>query len=220
VHQGLFSPLDKGCFRFLNSLVEKSSFWQNFWAMANHKMADWLEDIIFIGFFYWQIRVSPKEERIRKTAEILFLIFYSAFIILIANELLFRVILHIKRDSPTLVMDTFTNLSEKITWLKVKFKSPKSFPGDHATTALIFMASFVYLARKHLHILCSAICYGIFLCLPRLIAGAHWLSDILVGSGSIMALFFAWAFYTPLAEKSIQKLENALLYLRGRSHAK
>lgn len=217
VHHGPFSPLDKGCFRLLNSWVAESSLWQNFWAMANHRMADWVEDVVFILFFYWMIRSTAKSEQPRKIAEILFFILFASFIILVANELLFRVLLHIRRDSPTLIMDDFTNLSEKITWLKVKFKSPKSFPGDHATTALIFMATFTYLARKHKLILFSAISYGIFLCLPRLIAGAHWLSDILVGSGSIVAIFFGWAFYTPLAEKCIQKLEKSLLYLRKKT---
>ncbi|MBS0627024.1 MAG: phosphatase PAP2 family protein [Verrucomicrobia bacterium] len=202
--------LDKKCFQLLNSWIQNSSFWQTFWAMANHRMADWVTDACFLLFFYWIVKASPKTEQIRKAAECLFFLLYSAIIILLTNELLFRGLLHIHRNSPTLVIDSFVNLSEKVTWLKVKFKSPKSFPGDHATLYLLFIASFLYLARKNIKITVTAILYGIFLCLPRLIAGAHWVTDILVGSGSIVIIFFSWAFCTPLASICIQKIENIL----------
>ena len=205
-----FSSLDKGCFQFVNGWIQTSHFWQIFWAMANHRGADILEDICFILFFYWIIKATPKAERTRKIAECLFFLLYCASIILIANELLFRVLLHIERKSPTLIVDSFTNLSEKVTWLKVKFKSPKSFPGDHATTALLFITSFIYLARNNIRITVAAILYGIFLCLPRLVVGAHWITDILVGSGSISLIFFSWAFFTPLASTCIKKIENVL----------
>jgi membrane-associated phospholipid phosphatase len=35
--------------------------------------------------------------------------------------------------------------------------------------------------------------------MPRLITGAHWLSDVLVGSGGIVLFFLSIAFCTPLA---------------------
>lgn len=205
-----FSYFDKKCFQLVNGWIQSSYLWQTFWAMANHRGADLLEDICFLLFFYWIIRASPKSERTRKTAECIFFLLYGAFIILAANEILFRVLLHIERKSPTLLIDSFTNLSEKVTWLKVKFKSPKSFPADHATTALLFITSFFYLARNNIRITIAALLYGIFLCLPRLVVGAHWVTDILVGSGSICLVFFSWAFCTPLASTCIQKIENVL----------
>ncbi len=204
------SFLDKECFRLLNGWVQDSYLWQTFWAIANHRAADILEDVCFVLFFYLIIKATPKAERTRKMAECAFFLLFCICIILIANELLFRVLLHIERKSPTLMLDSFTNLSEKVTWLKVKFKSPKSFPADHATTALSFIISFLYLARNNMKITVAAILYGIFLCLPRLVAGAHWLTDVLVGSGSISLIFFSWAFCTPLASTCIQKLENVL----------
>lgn len=207
-----FSTLDTKSFYLLNGWVKNSHFWQTFWAMANHRGADILEDVCFVLFFYWIIKATPQPKRVRKIAECIFILIYAVCTILLANELLFRVILHIQRKSPTLLLDSFVNLSEKVTWLKVKFKSPKTFPGDHATTALIFMISFIYLARNNMRITLAAIFYGIFLCLPRLIAGAHWMTDILVGSGSICFIFFSWAFCTPLASTCIQKIQNVLLF--------
>lgn len=205
-----FLSMDKKCFQLLNSWVKESSFWQTFWAMANHRMADWLEDVCFVVFFFFVIKSSPKGERLRKTAECIFCLLLCVASILLANELIFRVLLNVHRKSPTLLIDTFTNLSTKVTWLKVKFKSPKSFPADHATTALLFVASFLYLARKNIRLTLLAVFYGIFLCLPRLIAGAHWVSDVIVGSGSITIIFFSWAFCTPIASTCIQKIEILL----------
>lgn len=205
-------PLDKGCFQMVNSWIANSYFWQNFWAMANHRLADWVQDVCFLVFFFWIIQSTPKEGRVKKTAECIFVLLYSALTILFVNELLFRALLHVQRKSPTLILDTFTNLSEKITWLKVKTKSPKSFPGDHATTAVLFIVGFIYLARKNLTIAITATCYGIFLILPRMIAGAHWLTDVLFGSGSIVCIFFTWAFCTPFASFCIGKLEKMLTF--------
>ncbi len=205
-----YTYLDEKCFRLLNGWVENSFFWQNFWAMANHRLADWVEDVCFLIFFYFVIKSCPKAERIRKAAECIFLVLFCASMNLLANELLFRELLNIKRNSPTLIFDSFTNLSAKITWLKVKVKSPKSFPGDHATLALSFIVGFLYVARHNIKITVAAILYGLFLCLPRLVVGAHWITDIMIGSGSIVLIFFGWAFCTPLASVCIQKIENLL----------
>ena len=41
----------------------------------------------------------------------------------------------------------------------------------------------------------------VFFSLPRLIAGAHWLSDILVGGVSIALVTLAFGLYTPLLNR-------------------
>jgi membrane-associated phospholipid phosphatase len=107
-------------------------------------------------------------------------------------------------------MDGFTNLAAKANWLKVKFKSPKSFPGDHAVTALCLITGFSYLGRKRLVVALTAVCYGIFLCLPRMVAGAHWLSDVLIGSGSIVTIGFSLAFFSPFASFCISRIERLI----------
>ncbi len=204
----IWIPLDTACFRVLNSLIKDSIISQTFWALANHRLADWVEDVCFFLLFSWIIFATPKEQRIKKTAECFFILLYSAITILVSNELIFRELLHVQRKSPTLVLDSYVFLPEKITWLKVKAKSLKSFPGDHATTALLSMAGFYYLARNKRLIQIVAITYGILLILPRLIVGAHWITDILIGSGSIVMIAWAWAFFTPLASTCIKSLEN------------
>ena len=208
--QGFWVPLDTGCFRLLNSWISESVFSQNLWAIANHRMTDWVEDFVFLLFFIWIIKATPKEHRTRKIAECLFILFYSALVHLAINEALFRGFLHIQRNSPTLTLDSFVNLSEKVSWIKVKVKSPKSYPGDHATVAILFMAGFLYLARKNFKIRLISFLYGITLILPRLIVGAHWLTDVLFGSVFIVLVPFSLAFCSPLASFMIQKIDKRI----------
>lgn len=209
--KGFWIPLDTGCFRMLNSWIAESSFFQNLWAMANHRMTDWFEDFVFVLFFAWVIKATPEELRIRKIAECIFILFYSALVHLAINETLFRGLLHIQRKSPTLILDSFVDLSEKVSWIKVKVKSPKSYPGDHATVAILFMAGFLYLGRKNFKIMCASFLYGITLILPRLVVGAHWLTDVLFGSVFIVLVPFSLAFCSPIASLVIQKIERRIL---------
>jgi membrane-associated phospholipid phosphatase len=119
--------------------------------------------------------------------------------------------------SPTMVIDDSIRLSKEIPWMKIKDGSSKSFPGDHGTTALLFAASFSYLAGWRLGILASF--YAAFLCMPRLITGAHWLSDVLVGSGTITMIFLSWAFCTPLFSRFTDGCQRLFIWLGKSNHS-
>lgn len=57
-----------------------------------------------------------------------------------------------------------------------------------------------------------ALCLGLVLfgMLPRLVAGAHWLVDVLVGGTFLAALAFAWGWCAPLASLLADGLERLL----------
>ena len=213
----LFSPFTKGIwqtidiwfFKTLNHTLDGNRPWQVFWALANHKLADWVEDLFFLGFFVVYVRGAPKGLRIKRVVHLVFIVLFIASILYFINGKLFREVLRIPRESPTLVVESSVKLSNEIDWLKIKDDSSKSFPGDHGTTALLFATSFVLLARGRMALL--ACFYGAFLCLPRLITGAHWLSDIVVGSGSIVLVCFSWAFCTPFACTCTWAIEKCFL---------
>lgn len=205
--------LDVAFFKLINSTLRDRPFWQVFWAMANHKLADWIEDLCILGFFIAYVRTAHKSLKKRKISELIFCIVYIAAILYFINRVLFRENLDIPRLSPTLVVDDSVRLSQHIDWMKIKDDSSKSFPGDHGTTALLFAASFSYLAGWRLGVLATL--YGAFLCMPRLITGAHWLSDVLVGSGTITLVFLSWAFCTPLFARFTDRCER-LLHRVGR----
>lgn len=204
--KGFWEVIDVAFFKFVNGSLEGRPNWQVFWALANHKLADWVEDLCVLIFFFIYVKQAVRSLRPRKIAELLFCVLYIGAIIYFVNRMLFRENLSIPRLSPTLVVDSSVRLSEHIPWLHIKDDSSKSFPGDHGTTALLFAASFTYLAGWRLGILASL--YAAFLCMPRLITGAHWFSDVIVGSGSITLLFLGWAFCTPLFQTCVNGLER------------
>ncbi len=203
-----WETIDVAFFKTINSTLKGNPNWQLFWAFANHKIADWVEDLCVLCFFFAYVIQARKGLRLRRVAELLFSVLYIALIIYFVNKTLFREYLEIPRLSPTLSVDNSVHLSQEIPWLSIKDDSAKSFPGDHGTTALLFAASFSYFAGRRLGFL--AFLYATFLCLPRLITGAHWLSDVLVGSGCITIFFLGWAFCTPMGEWCIVNLERFL----------
>ena len=213
LYQLFWATFDEGFARLLQAWACNSPLLQNFWAMANHRIADIVEDVFFLFFFLWLLKTTPSQEKLRKTAEFLFVSLVTTAVILFINNFLFKQVVHIPRKSPSLVLDAFPRLSEQISWLQVKDKSKVCFPSDHATTALLFIANFLYLSKNKL-LRASACLYGTFLCFPRMVAGAHWITDILLGSASLVLLIFSWVFCTPFADFCIRHLHRFLLLLK------
>lgn len=208
----LWKIIDVAFFKWINQSLDGNPNWQIFWACANHKWADWVEDVVILGFFIAYVRMGGKTLRPKKIAELLFCVLYIAAILYFVNTLLFRETIKIPRMSPSLVVDSSIRLSELIPWMKIKDSATRSFPGDHATTAILFAASYAYLARGKLAVF--ACLYSIFLCMPRLITGAHWLSDILIGSGAIALIFLSWAFCSPLFNRFVTLTERLFTFNR------
>ena len=206
-----WEAVDIAFFKGINFTLRDHPYWQLFWAFANHKLADWIEDLCVLCFFVAYVRQAHRNLRKRKVAELLFCVLYIGAIIYFINRMLFRENLSIPRLSPTLVVDNSVRLSEEIPWMSIKDDSSKSFPGDHGTTALLFAASFTYLAGWRLGILASL--YAAFLCMPRLITGAHWLSDVIVGSGTITIVFLSWAFCTPMFARFTDRCEQLFTWI-------
>lgn len=188
--------IDVAFFKMINSTLRDRPTWQLFWACANHKFADWVEDVCILAFFIAYVKQAHRSLRLRKVAEVLFCALFIGTVICLVNQIMFRENLKITRLSPSNIVDNCVRLSKEIPWMRVKDVSSKSFPGDHGTTALLFGASFSLLAGWRLGVLASL--YAAFLCMPRMITGAHWFSDVVVGSGTITIITLSWAFCSPL----------------------
>jgi membrane-associated phospholipid phosphatase len=159
-------------------------------------LTDWVEDIVFLTFFTIAIWQAPRGERTRRAAQLLFTILFAACVIFFINRVLFRETLHIPRDSPSIVVQPCIRLSDEVRWMSVKDDSHSSFPGDHATTLILFAACTTFFAGRRLGL--YAILYAALRTLPRLVAGAHWFSDVAVGGGTIVLTTLAWGLCTPL----------------------
>lgn len=203
-----WSKIDIFFFRLVNEPLRDSHLLRTFWALANLRLADWFEDLCILGFCIAAIWKSQKGTRVKRGAQFFFCLLLTALTILLVNRLFCRDFLRLRRASPSMVVDQFVDISQSISWIHFKVHSNKSIPGDHATTALMFAVSYAYLVRGRLGFL--ALLYGAFLCLPRLTVGAHWLSDIVVGSGCIVMVSISWAFFTPCADRVVSAIERVV----------
>lgn len=203
-----WDALDAVTFDCLNPWVQTSPFWQNFWAFAGTRMMDWIHDILMFCFFFWSIKTATDALKARKIAELIFTILFLALTICLVNGMLFPEFIHMPRKSPTVMDPEAFRLSSVIKWTKVKDHSRSSFPGDHATTAVLFTCLIYHLMGWRLGLLATV--YAIFFCLPRLIVGAHWLTDIILGSAFISITFSSFIMGSPLGVFFIRLIERCV----------
>ncbi|MEX0962252.1 MAG: phosphatase PAP2 family protein [Simkaniaceae bacterium] len=194
----LWKLLDDRCFFFLNSLLGRGTAHQNFWAFANHRMMDWIHDLSMTCFFLFYIFKGPKKLKLYRTGEFLFTIALFATTIVLINKTLIQDNYKILRDSPSLKYPFCYRLSELVDWIYVKDYSRCSFPSDHGTTATLFTGAIFIVMGWRPGML--ALLYGIFFSLPRLVVGAHWLTDVLIGSMTITLPMLALGYFTPLCK--------------------
>lgn len=191
----IWDYVDQKCFIFLHNWIQTSTFWQNFWAIANHKRVDWLHDVFMASFFLYYIKKGGATLRVKRMAELLISVLCFFSVICLINKTLIPTCFSISRHSPSLIYQGAIRLSTKINWLYIKDHSRTCFPADHGTTAVLFVRTVFFLMERKIGLI--ALLYGIIFCLPRLVLGAHYLSDILVGSAGIALFSLAWLYFTP-----------------------
>ncbi len=113
----------------------------------------------------------------------------------------------VKRASPTL---TFTNINRVSELLSVPTKdaSRDSFPGDHGMMLLIFSA-FMWRYFGKVAGLIALIIFVVF-AFPRVMIGAHWFTDIIVGSMTVILIGLPWVLLTPLSDRLITFFDKSL----------
>jgi membrane-associated phospholipid phosphatase len=210
--------IDCAVFRFLNGSLENSPLCQIFWALANVKITDLFGAIFMAGFSLIYVFEDGKKYAPIRLAQIFYLCIWWEIGILILKEVLFNlfVMTNFLRESPTLVFHDTIRLSKAIPWLKIKDASSWSFPGDHAFIVLQWAGFIAFFCGWRYGIL--AYISSFFFILPRLIAGAHWISDTIAGSFALTCIFIAWATATPLYPRIMAYLEKFSLFLFRRYH--
>jgi membrane-associated phospholipid phosphatase len=209
----LWQKIDVTSFYFLNHSLEGHPLAQIFWALANVKITDLFGAVFMASFSLIYVFEEGKEVAKKRLAQFLYVCVWGEIGILFVKEVLFSFLVSINflRESPTLVLSDTIRLSEVISWLKVKDHSHWSFPGDHAFIALQWAGFIAFFCGWRYGVL--AYLSSIFFILPRLIAGAHWLTDAVVGSFSISIVILAWATTTPLYPFLIKYFERFSSFL-------
>lgn len=218
----LWKELDRELFHYLNGTLEASPIAQIFWALANVKITDLFGAVFMVGFSL--LFVFDKGSTIApfRLAQFFYFLLWFEIGIFSLKEILFKVLLACDylRDSPSLIFQNTFLLSEVVPWLKIKDSSHWSFPGDHAFIVLQWAGFISVFCGYRLGIL--AYLSSLFFILPRLIAGAHWITDTFCGSLPLSIISIAWACYTPLYpffmtyfERMSQRLFSVITSIRN-----
>ena len=215
----VWRDFDTFCFRSLNESIIGHPVQQAFWAIANIKITDIFGASFLLFSFLIYIFEAQGNERRQRVAQFLYTLVWFEISILICKQVYTPICESngISRHSPTIVLPDAFMLSEVIPWAKIKDSSCFCFPADHASIVFQWCAFLWYFAgwRRGISIfLCSAI----FL-LPRLISGAHWTSDLIVGSGSVVLIALAWALNTPLYGWAMKRLYRLVRHTEDETYA-
>ena len=186
-----WNHLDNAVFTTLDStLAEFAPGWQVFWAIGNNRVMDLVMAVVFAGLFLHFV-FSGKRNRILPGLAIGCFIALHAFIVLeLSREVTFE------RLSPTLVEASAIRLSETVAWAQPKDASENSFPSDHAIALFIIASMIWFYAGRRYGVL--ALVLAVACAMPRVFAGAHWATDLLVGSVFVVLLFKSLLLATPL----------------------
>ncbi|MCJ7774198.1 MAG: hypothetical protein MUP22_13830 [Desulfobacterales bacterium] len=207
--------IDYSIFKACDNSLETGKTWQTFWAVTNWRLFDVTQFVLVFSIaFYWVFDKNKKFAKQRMMEFLFFILLCFSINSALKSALL---ILDYHRLSPTKVIDSAFRLSKTVTWLMVKDSSDASFPGDHGF--VLICASIFYWLKSGFRLgLVSSILLAPFL-FPRLVIGAHWATDILVGSIFMSLITIGWYFGTPMQSKlplwSANKLEKHLPVIRS-----
>ncbi|HCQ7754030.1 phosphatase PAP2 family protein [Citrobacter sp. 50677481] len=203
---GIWSTADSSIFHFFNQrLVESRAF---LWlvALTNNRAFDGCS-LLAMGCLmlsFWLKETPAGRRRIVMTGLVMLL---TAVVL---NQL-GQALLPVKRASPTLSFEHIYRVSELL-HIPTKDASRDSFPGDHGMMLLIFAAFMLRYFGK------TAGTIGLLIALvfafPRVMIGAHWLTDIVVGSLTVVLIGLPWCLMTPLSDRLIGLFDH---YLPGQN---
>lgn len=205
VNHGFWFPIDSGIFHFFNEQLVKSQAILWLVAITNNRAFDGCS-LLAMGCLMLSFWLKEESAGRRRIIIIGLVMLLTAVVI---NQLA-QGLMPVKRSSPSLFFPNVHRVSELL-HISTKDASKDSFPGDHGMMLLIF-ASFMlrYFGKKAFGI---ALIIVVVFAFPRVMIGAHWLTDIVIGSLSAVLIGVPWCLMTPLSDRLIGLFDR---YLPGK----
>lgn len=201
---GLWHAIDvRAAFAF-NGLVAHSHGEQLLWSFGNLRVFDYLVGVVMLGVLIHYVSRGPYETPAVRGARSLVICVMLVALVSITRNLIFK---HMHHDSPSLVLHPFVMLAHTNA-MDAKDASHTSFPGDHATVVATFVYLLWAMAGRRYGLVAMAI--AIVACMPRLIAGAHWLTDDLVGGLGTALVTVPCVVFTPLGPWLVDRLSRLI----------
>lgn len=197
--RALWNQLDSLSFQLLNGSLALHPLWSGLWAVSSLRVFDLLAAGLMLSLILRKDWLFSRHERFQALCT-----FIALLVVLLLIRVLFAKLVNAygwQHSSPSLTFESSIRLSEQYPWLAqhldLKDASKRSFPGDHASVLMLWAAFMALYA--HGWKLFGVVALTVLLMLPRLVAGAHWMSDDLVGGVILTLLAMAWGYCTPLA---------------------
>ncbi|QKN81123.1 phosphatase PAP2 family protein [Scandinavium goeteborgense] len=201
-NHGFWFPLDSGIFHFFNQGLASSHAYVWFLAITNNRAFDACSLLAMgcVMLSFWR-KEAPQGRR-----KIIIIGLVMLLAAVVVNQLA-QHLMPVKRASPSLFFPDSYRVSSLL-HISTKDASKDSFPGDHGMMLLIFTTfMWRYFGRK-----AGAVALIIFVvfAFPRVMIGAHWFTDIAVGSLTAVLIGMPWILLTSLSDKTIALFDRHL----------
>ncbi|MGI8471974.1 phosphatase PAP2 family protein [Pectobacterium brasiliense] len=200
-NHGFWLTLDSHIFFYFNRLLVDSPTFLHLVAITNNRAFDGCV-LVAMGLLYlsFYLKATPTERR--RLLILGFVMLLTAVVLNQAGHLL-----PVQHASPTLYFSDVNRVSD-LTGIPTKDASSDSFPGDHGMMLMIFAAFMLrYFTRTAFAI---GLAIMVIFSLPRIMIGAHWFTDIAVGSLSVVLVGLSWWLLTPASDAAIALLNRLL----------
>ncbi|BEM38957.1 membrane protein [Serratia marcescens] len=199
-HGGWFT-LDSAIFFFFNRHLATDPAFLHLVAITNNRAFDVIS-LLAMGLLYLYFYLKQDAAGRRRLVITGVVMLLTAVVL---NQL--GHLLPVKHPSPTLTFDNINRVSA-LTGILTKDASGDSFPGDHGMMLIIFSCFMLrYFGRGAFAV---ALLITLIFSLPRVMIGAHWFTDIAVGSLSVVLVGASWVLMTPCSDWIIERLNRLL----------
>ncbi|EMW3572510.1 phosphatase PAP2 family protein [Yersinia enterocolitica] len=200
-NHGFWFKIDLAVFFYFNQHLLSSPPFLHLVAITNNRAFDVIS-LICMGLLYLYFYMKETTAGRRR-------LIVTGFVMLLTAVILNQLghLLPVSHPSPTLTFENINRVSE-LTGIPTKDASSDSFPGDHGMMLMIFACFMLrYFSRSAFAI---ALLIVVLFSMPRIMIGAHWFTDIAVGSLSIVLVGMSWVLMTPLSDKIIDAINRNL----------
>lgn len=191
---GAWFSIDKNIFFWFNQHMATSHGFALLLAITNFRGFDVIS-LLAMGLLYWSYWRRETPEGRRRMLAIGVCMLLTAVVL---NQL--GHLLPVKHSSPTLFFEQAYRVSE-LTGIPAKDASKDSFPGDHGMMLMIFACFMLRYFGKRAFLI--ALTIAVLFALPRIMAGAHWFTDVMVGSLSVVLVGLSWWLITPASDRVV-----------------
>lgn len=203
-----WSTVNLWLFQALNGSLGHQPLWDWFWALSSTRLCD-----ILVGGLLLTLLIHPRWVFRGTEVRPALLTFIALLMLAVLLRVLFAKFAGLhgwQHPSPSVQVTGAFQLSDAFPTLEgvfeIKDRSSRSFPGDHASILLLWGLFMLTFSRGWK--LAASLGVALLFVLPRLVAGAHWLVDVVVGGLPIALLAFAWGYCTPLGGALAAGLER------------